>query len=142
MKQLENIDLPDNGELIKVKDANILFKWLHVFHGAFFREDTMRHLNRLFATSDEYSPIDIVKHKIGTGLSLLFLHDDLGRVNLFNEIKKVDIPVFFCMGRQDYQTPFPLAREYFDFLEAPYKQMIIFEQSAHYPLFEEAEKFN
>ncbi|MBN1646726.1 MAG: alpha/beta hydrolase [Spirochaetales bacterium] len=142
MKQLANIVLPDNSELIKIKDAYILFKWLHAFHGAFYREDNMSHLNNMFAVSDEYSPIDLIRHKIGTALSLLFMRDDLEQVNLFAEIDLVNVPVFFCMGRQDYQTPFPLACEYFDFLKAPLKKMIVFEESAHYPLFEEPDKFN
>jgi len=52
------------------------------------------------------------------------------------------IPVYFFVGHRDYNTPFELAEAYFDKLEAPRKEKVIFEQAAHMIPFEEPERFN
>lgn len=41
----------------------------------------------------------------------------------------------------DYMTSSHAAKEYFDMLGADQKEFIAFDQSAHYPHFEEKEKF-
>jgi pimeloyl-ACP methyl ester carboxylesterase len=44
-------------------------------------------------------------------------------------------------GKYDYQVSTTLAEQYFENLDAPYKQFYVFENSAHSPCFEEPEKF-
>jgi len=61
---------------------------------------------------------------------------DLSKVN------ELQIPVYFLQGKNDYLTNFSVAKEYFDILKAPRKEFIVFEKSAHFPPFEESEKFN
>ena len=46
------------------------------------------------------------------------------------------------MGKYDYMTSVNAAKNYYESLEAPKKEFIVFEESAHYPQFEEKEKFN
>jgi pimeloyl-ACP methyl ester carboxylesterase len=64
------------------------------------------------------------------------------QANLAKEVPEVKVPVYFCIGRHDYNTPFELAEKYFNQLEAPKKELIWFEESAHSPLYEEPDKFN
>ncbi len=45
------------------------------------------------------------------------------------------------MGKHDYMATSNETRKYFDMIEADQKEFITFEQSAHYPQFEEKEKF-
>lgn len=45
------------------------------------------------------------------------------------------------MGQYDYMTSAEAAKQYFDELEASEKQFVVFEDSAHYPQFEEKELF-
>ena len=45
------------------------------------------------------------------------------------------------MGKYDYMTSSHAAKQYFDRIEANQKEFIAFENSAHYPQFEEKEKF-
>jgi len=52
------------------------------------------------------------------------------------------IPVYFFLGRHDYGVPAVVAEKYFEIIKAPKKELIWFEESAHFPCFEEAEKFN
>lgn len=53
-----------------------------------------------------------------------------------------DAPIFFALGRHDYQVNAAMAAQYFETLKAPCKHLEWFENSAHSPLFEEADAFN
>lgn len=66
---------------------------------------------------------------------------ELETLNLFNIIKKVNVPVNFIQGRKDGIAPFEIAFQYFNFLEAGEKTFTAFENSAHMPHYEEPEKF-
>lgn len=52
------------------------------------------------------------------------------------------VPVFLLLGRHDRQVSSALAAEYFERLEAPDKELVWFENSAHSPPFEEPDRFN
>jgi pimeloyl-ACP methyl ester carboxylesterase len=58
------------------------------------------------------------------------------------EAPEVRIPVYFCLGRHDYEVPSVLAAQYFEVLQAPRKRLVWFETSAHQPNIEEKDKFN
>jgi esterase/lipase len=46
------------------------------------------------------------------------------------------------LGKHDYEVPSVLAEQYFNIIEAPKKELIWFENSAHFANIEEKEKFN
>lgn len=52
------------------------------------------------------------------------------------------MPVFFFLGRHDFNTPSQLAAQYLDRLDAPLKRLEWFEKSAHFPFFEEPGRFH
>jgi pimeloyl-ACP methyl ester carboxylesterase len=54
----------------------------------------------------------------------------------------MDVPVFLTIGRHDSNTPPELAKQWLDALDAPKKEWIWFEDSAHSPLAEESERWN
>ena len=60
--------------------------------------------------------------------------------NLFTELPKINCPVYFFLGKKDLQTNFGIAKEYFEFLKAPKKDIFIFENAGHSVLTEEAEQ--
>jgi pimeloyl-ACP methyl ester carboxylesterase len=60
--------------------------------------------------------------------------------DLTKKVARLDIPVYFLHGVYDYTVSYPLAKSYFDRLEAPVKGFYTFKQSAHTPFFEEPEK--
>ena len=62
-------------------------------------------------------------------------------INLLRDISEIKVPVYFCMGRRDYNVPFELVIEYLEKLRAPRKNIIWFERSAHLPNFEEPDMF-
>ena len=54
---------------------------------------------------------------------------------------KFEIPIFFFTGSHDWQTPVSLSDQWFSEINAPYKELIHFEESAHAVLNEEPGKF-
>lgn len=64
-------------------------------------------------------------------------HDEF---NAFEEIQKVEIPIYFLAGKYDYTCCYSLQKEYYEMVQAPVKGFYTFENSAHSPLFEEPDK--
>ena len=62
-------------------------------------------------------------------------------IDFFLDIPRLDVPVYFFIGRHDYNTPFSPLERYFEILEAPYKEIVWFEESTHMPNLEEPERF-
>jgi pimeloyl-ACP methyl ester carboxylesterase len=60
--------------------------------------------------------------------------------DLTQKVARLDIPVYFLHGVYDYTVSYPLAKAYFEQLDAPVKGFYTFKQSAHTPFFEEPEK--
>lgn len=63
--------------------------------------------------------------------------------NIFNDIRKLRVPVYFFEGRHDRIAACApeLVVEYCKHLEAPKKEIIWFEESAHHPNLDEPDKF-
>ena len=53
-----------------------------------------------------------------------------------------EVPYFNINGDRDYQTNFNLAQEYFDEINAPYKQMFIMKDTTHGLLISKSEEFS
>ncbi len=60
--------------------------------------------------------------------------------DLTQQVTKLDIPIYFFHGQYDYTCAYPLAKTYYEQIQAPLKGFYTFEKSAHSPLFEEPEK--
>ena len=60
--------------------------------------------------------------------------------DLTKKVTRLKVPAYFFHGRYDYTVSYPLARAYYQQLDAPVKGFYTFEHSAHSPLFEEPEK--
>ena len=57
-------------------------------------------------------------------------------------VTEINVPVYFVMGKYDGMTSPEIAEEYLCHLTGEgEKEFILFEESAHYPQFEEEEKF-
>ncbi len=89
----------------------------------------------------EYNLFDTIRFGKGRSVSNKVLWTELMKSQLPNEVSELKIPCYFVMGKYDYLTPAKTAKAYFDSISAPVKEFIIFEESAHYPQFEEKQKF-
>ena len=69
------------------------------------------------------------------------LWDKIQITDMSRQVTKIKIPVYFLHGAYDYTCAYPLAKEFFEKLDAPVKVLYTFEPlSAHSPMFEEPEK--
>jgi pimeloyl-ACP methyl ester carboxylesterase len=126
----------------KIDDLMIQRKWLGKFGGVVFEEVNYNKLIAIVKEAPEYTVGDLLKIEPGSLFSTKCLWDELLSINFFKQAAKLDVPVYFFLGRHDYNTPFVLAEEYFAKLVANKgKQIIWFEDSAHIPILEEREKF-
>jgi pimeloyl-ACP methyl ester carboxylesterase len=90
----------------------------------------------------EYTFRDALNVKKGADLVGRDMKYDVLPKPLEGEIPKFDVPIFFFLGRHDFNTPSQLAAEYLDRIQAPLKQVVWFEESAHFPFFEETDYFH
>ena len=100
-------------------------------------------MTRLALESPAYSWIDLFKIPLGVRYSFQRLWKEIFyRTNLFNEAPRLEVPVYFFLGRHDNVVTSEVAQRYFDVLDAPRgKQIVWFEDSGHWPHFEESEKY-
>ena len=89
----------------------------------------------------EYTFGDAMNVKKGADLVNRKMIYDVISGPLAENVHSAAIPIFFFLGRHDYNEPSALAAEYLDSLKCPYKRLVWFEHSAHFPFYEEPEKF-
>ncbi|CAM4474453.1 alpha/beta fold hydrolase [Paenibacillus xylanexedens] len=94
-----------------------------------------------FLFNPEYNGLDMIRFYTGMFSSQDILLREAFDQNLPDIVDHLEIPTYFVTGKYDYMTTANAARDYFDVLDAPIKDFIVFNESAHYPQFEEKEKF-
>lgn len=66
---------------------------------------------------------------------------DLLALDMAELVPRVEVPVYYAVGRHDLMAPPAVASAYFSRLVAPKKEWVWFEQSAHFPQWEEPSEF-
>lgn len=77
----------------------------------------------------------------GAALSTRALLPQLLRVDLFRSVTALEVPVYLFSGRFDLNSPGSLAERWLRGVAAPAKTFVWFEASAHFPMYEEPERF-
>jgi pimeloyl-ACP methyl ester carboxylesterase len=108
-------------------------------HGS--RAGAMGIVLRSLLRSREYGLADRINLFRGLLGSMKLLWPQLLKINLFDAVPELKLPVIILAGRFDHEVPSEVAARYFDALRAPSKELIWFERSAHMPQFEEPELF-
>lgn len=116
-------------------------KWLSVYGGVTHNIHFSRWIAARALRSPTYTATDFIKFMRGANFSLNSLWDEVMAIDLFRMAPRFKVPVWFFTGRYDYNTPFSVAERYFAALEAPRKEWVWFEHSAHAAPFEEPEVF-
>jgi pimeloyl-ACP methyl ester carboxylesterase len=98
-------------------------------------------LASLLKTS-EYSWRDRFNFFRGIFASMRLLWPQILSTDLTRLAPALEVPVYFLLGRHDYEAPSVLAERYFHLLTAPHKALVWFERSAHFVNVEEADAFN
>ncbi len=101
--------------------------------------EALRVLLPAMLRAPEYRPLDILKIMRFNNEHRWALTDQA--FELGTNVAELGLPVYFFLGRYDYVTPSLAAAEFFNNLEAPSKEVVWFEESAHFTFMEEPEKF-
>jgi len=141
---LERIGAPpyagDDWQSRFMTERRLLGKFGGEYRGS--RTGAFRVVLKNLVLSREYTLRDRVNFLRGIFRSVAALMPELFRTDLFVRVPEVEVPVWFCLGRHDYEVPAPLAARYFEQLRAPRKALVWFENSAHMANTEESGKFN
>lgn len=124
-----------------VDEELTLGDWVARFGGTFYGDPSKGDLIWAALSTEEANLIDIIKFGQGNRFSLEALRDEYAAVDL-TRYQCFKVPVFFLLGRHDWHVPSVLAAQYFEKIQAPYKQLVWFERSGHNPPFSEPSKFS
>jgi pimeloyl-ACP methyl ester carboxylesterase len=90
----------------------------------------------------EYSLTEQI-HALGATMDVFsILYPQLQDIDFRTDATRLDVPVYLVQGRYEAPGRAELAGEWFEMLEAPSKEMIVFETSGHRPLFEQPDLFH
>lgn len=136
IKELESIEVTYTFE-------NIMSyrKYVQQFGGV-IKTEPKKGMGSLLLMSTEYKLIDKLNFEKRLLYSCKLMQQKLVNINFMEDVKELEIPTYFIMGKDDYTTVFPLVEKFYEQLKAPKKELIIFQNSAHLPQLEENEKFN
>jgi pimeloyl-ACP methyl ester carboxylesterase len=139
---LKRIGPPVNGVYKGgISDANQERNLVQKYGGA-YHQNLGGSIYKILRQSTEYNRLDYLKaNKIARLSSPMFLAL-LPTIDLKRQIPALSVPIYFCLGRYDYVCPTTLVTSYYESLQAPFKEVIWFEESAHHACFEEFKKFN
>lgn len=139
-KLLEQGEAPYNNGNIALKSAtylNYISEYMtkdpNITNGGY---NTFRDM---FAS--EYGILDSINYMLGVMNTFNVVYPQLYEVDLRKSYAKIDVPVYFFLGRHDINAPTSLAEEYYNLLEAPEKELIWFEHSGHSPWLNETDLF-
>jgi pimeloyl-ACP methyl ester carboxylesterase len=116
-------------------------------YGGVVRDNGVKQMGALmlsFLTSPEYSLLEGFKtfNMKGREFTMNAMLEEINNVNLAKEIQSIKVPIYFFEGKYDMATSRVPVEDFYDSLDAEKgKKLIIFENSAHFPMIEEKEKY-
>ncbi len=145
VEELSEMSFPDSTASIEKWVDFLMVERIYVtrFGGGVTREMTgMWPVIKMVLDTKEYTIQDKFNFMSGSLFSLEQLWLEVIKKNLHNDIDSMQVPVYIFQGKYDYQTPYSVAKEFYDQLKAPKKDFFTFKNSAHSPIMEEPDKFN
>lgn len=91
---------------------------------------------------EEYTKADMKNIPKGLDFSDRYLWSVVINTNMMDNLLDFKVPIYFLCGKHDYITPTALTEDYCSKINAPFKKLIILENSAHYPYIEEPSAFS
>jgi pimeloyl-ACP methyl ester carboxylesterase len=141
IRQLEAIGPPPH---LDAKQFGTRVRWASNFGGVTRNETyggVVRGLLTSLLRSSDYSTGDVLRTVRGITATQAALLPNLATLDLVRTLPRLDVPVVMVQGRLDQVAPGAAAERYANALEAPRKQLVWFDNSAHTPHLEEPEKF-
>jgi pimeloyl-ACP methyl ester carboxylesterase len=142
---LAELNKPGPPPYERFGDYNRMVDWIARFSSAEHRPLTRWRFVHLALESPFYSWADLVRIPLGAKFSFSRLwREAFYDTDLLKQAPRLDVPVFFFLGRHDHTATASaaMAERYFTILDAPRgKQLVWFEHSGHWPQLEEPERF-
>ena len=91
--------------------------------------------------ASEYGLYDKASWFRGVLETLDVVYPQLWDLDFRTQATKLNVPVYFFIGRHDINAPTSLAEQYYQVLDAPHKQIVWFEHSGHTPWVSESDRF-
>jgi len=140
-RQLAAIGPPPH---LKPKQFATRVRWATNFGGVTTGETYATLARALVASlvrSPDYSAADVLRTIRGITATQAALLPELATMDLARTLPRLEVPVVMVQGRHDQVAPGEAAQRYTSTLQAPSKQLVWFENSAHTPHLEEPAKF-
>jgi pimeloyl-ACP methyl ester carboxylesterase len=141
IRQLEAIGPPPH---LEPKEFATRARWAANFGGVrtgHTYNSEVRNLLVSLLRSPDYSLADAVRTIRGITAAQAALLPELAALDLTHTLTRLNTPIVMAQGRHDQVAPPSAAERYAELLEAPSKQLVWFEHSAHMPHLEEPERF-
>jgi pimeloyl-ACP methyl ester carboxylesterase len=141
VRQLEAIGPPPH---LTAKQFGTRVRWVIEFGGVSAGQtygSIARDLLTSLVRSPDYPVGDIVRTMRGASAPQAELLAEGARLDLVRTLCRLEVPVVMVQGRLDQVQPSEVAQRWFDVLEAPRKDLIWFEHSAHTPQLDEPVRF-
>lgn len=94
----------------------------------------------LMLKQPEYGWIDRINNLRGLKDTFNIVYPQLQEFDFRSDATHFDLPVYLISGRNDTNAPAWLSEDYFNLIDAPYKELIYFEDSGHGMIWQEADK--
>ena len=91
-----------------------------------------------YCTSREIAHYVAVEQKYYQGALMHFLMEEF---DIYNYGTNYAIPVYYIMGENDWQTPYPLSKEFFEKITAPDKAFFSVPDAGHFPMMDNKAEF-
>ncbi|HEY5249477.1 MAG TPA: alpha/beta hydrolase [Dermatophilaceae bacterium] len=140
-RQLRKVGAPPHE---KFEQFATRVRWATNFGGVHQRETYGSMVRGLLGSplrSPDYTTADLVRTVAGITSTQTALLPELAHLDLGTLLPDIDTPVVLVQGRNDQVAPGHSAQHYFDMLQAPSKELVWFENSAHMPHLEEPQAF-
>lgn len=129
--ELESLgDYAAPGRPIVLRDLYAQRKWLGYYGGAVYGRKNFDHEGAAARLAPEYTDADLRTMWTATEFSSQRLLAETVALD-FSGYTRFRCPIIVLNGRHDYNVSASLAAEWFERVEAPYKALVWFENSAH-----------
>ena len=143
IKELESVapyppEIPDMNKTGTVRD------WESSLLGPPPSETSFTNVKRILRTvisAPEYSIADDIGFIRGQTFSLQVMMPQMMAFDLTRFGSNFRVPLFFFEGRIDPYCPGSVIADYVQTINAPHKEIVWFENSSHFPFYEEKQKF-
>jgi len=146
---LEQMGAPQNGRYLSMYKTGFMGmvhqkEWLLKLGGERYGRTNYNDWIRQMLAGYKFNIASMVRwSKASASTASALFHDSaFNEFDLRTDIPAVQVPVHFVSGIADYNTPWPLVKEYAEKIQAPAKSFTLFDRSGHSPLFEEPQRFN